>query len=410
MTTFNNAESGSSVRTKINNVLQHADGTASELVINEAGADVNFRVESDTNANALFVDGGTGFVGIGTSSLNPSARLGVQGGRVYLDAPDEFTLRLSKSGVAGGFIGTSAVSTLNFYNGTGTERMRIDASGNVGIGLTNPGGFGAKFAVAGDVVINENTPQLYLRSNATANLGAILFNNGLTFNDSGVNERMRITSTGNVGIGTSSPASTLTVNGGVQLLSTNTLSFTNTAEQVYIRAPGTNLLAFGTDSTERLRITNTGNVGIGTSSPTGNLTIGGAAPSIHLLETGGSAGFNNTVLTRDADSFIIQTRNGATFVSSDYLMTTNASGATAHAWRIGNTERMRVDSTGNVGIGETAPDYKLDVNGAIGFTPGASVTPVDNGDVVFELTNNTTLTVKAKGSDGVVRSATLTLA
>jgi hypothetical protein len=65
---------------------------------------------------------------------------------------------------------------------------------------------------------------------------------------------------------------------------------------------------------------------------------------------------------------------------------------------------------GNVGVGETAPDYRLDVNGTFGFTPGASVTPVDNGDVVFELTNNTTLTVKAKGSDGVVRSIALTLA
>lgn len=65
---------------------------------------------------------------------------------------------------------------------------------------------------------------------------------------------------------------------------------------------------------------------------------------------------------------------------------------------------------GNVGIGETAPDYKLDVNGAFGFTPGSSVTPVDNGDVVFELTANTTLTAKAKGSDGTVRSVALTLA
>ena len=72
-------------------------------------------------------------------------------------------------------------------------------------------------------------------------------------------------------------------------------------------------------------------------------------------------------------------------------------------------ERMRITSAGNVGINETAPDYKLDVNGTFGFTPGASVTPVDNGDVVFELTNNTTLTVKAKGSDGVVRSGTIIL-
>lgn len=63
-----------------------------------------------------------------------------------------------------------------------------------------------------------------------------------------------------------------------------------------------------------------------------------------------------------------------------------------------------------VGIGELSPDYKLDVNGAIGFAPGASVTPVDNGDVVFELTNNTTLKIKAKGSDGTVRTASVTLA
>jgi len=66
-------------------------------------------------------------------------------------------------------------------------------------------------------------------------------------------------------------------------------------------------------------------------------------------------------------------------------------------------------SADRVGIGESVPDYKLDVNGAIGFTPGNSVTPVDNGDVVIEATNNTTLTLKLKGSDGTVRSTTLTL-
>jgi hypothetical protein len=67
-------------------------------------------------------------------------------------------------------------------------------------------------------------------------------------------------------------------------------------------------------------------------------------------------------------------------------------------------------STGNFGIGTTAPEYALDVAGAIGFTPGASVTPAQNGDVVFELTSNTSLTIKAKGSDGTVRSVVLTLA
>lgn len=41
--------------------------------------------------------------------------------------------------------------------------------------------------------------------------------------------------------------------------------------------------------------------------------------------------------------------------------------------------------------------------------PGASATPAELGEVVVELTNNTTLTFKAKGSDGVVRSGTITL-
>jgi hypothetical protein len=73
-------------------------------------------------------------------------------------------------------------------------------------------------------------------------------------------------------------------------------------------------------------------------------------------------------------------------------------------------EKLRIVSSGNVGINETVPDYKLDVNGTFGFTPGTSVNPVDNGDVVFELTNNTTFTIRAKGSDGTTRSVALTLA
>lgn len=47
---------------------------------------------------------------------------------------------------------------------------------------------------------------------------------------------------------------------------------------------------------------------------------------------------------------------------------------------------------------------------AVVIQPQASVTPNGIGDMVFQLTNNTTLVVKVKGSDGTVRSATLTLA
>ena len=68
----------------------------------------------------------------------------------------------------------------------------------------------------------------------------------------------------------------------------------------------------------------------------------------------------------------------------------------------------------------TAPN-QIPTNGQLGkmafqdpqqvvLKPQASVTPVGIGDMVFQLTNDTTLVVKVKGSDGTVRSSTLTLA
>ena len=48
--------------------------------------------------------------------------------------------------------------------------------------------------------------------------------------------------------------------------------------------------------------------------------------------------------------------------------------------------------------------------GALFLSPGTSVIPATNSQLGFELTSNTTLTVRARGSDGVVRSVALTLA
>ena len=75
------------------------------------------------------------------------------------------------------------------------------------------------------------------------------------------------------------------------------------------------------------------------------------------------------------------------------------------------TERLRINASGNVLIGATTDTVgKLQVNGSISILPGTSVVPTTNGQVTFELTNNTTLTIRAKGSDGTVRSGTITLA
>lgn len=49
------------------------------------------------------------------------------------------------------------------------------------------------------------------------------------------------------------------------------------------------------------------------------------------------------------------------------------------------------------------------IPGDVTFTTSSSVTPTNNGDLVIEATNNTTLTFKLKGSDGTVRTGTITL-
>lgn len=199
MTTFANGESGLSVRTKINNVLQHTDGTAGELVINEAGADVDFRVESDTNANALFVDGATGNVGIGTSS--PAAALHLQG----TSSTEQRTLRLAFDGTyyaelyqngSGGLEYKTFGGLPHIWFQGGSERLRIDASGNVGIGTSSPQ---VKLDVIGDAYISGT---LFPNSIASysGDLPINIAGNSFIVN-AGATERMRIDASGNVGIG-----------------------------------------------------------------------------------------------------------------------------------------------------------------------------------------------------------------
>jgi hypothetical protein len=106
------------------------DGSGN-TVFNEGGVDADFRVESDANAHALFVDGGANVIGMGTSI--PSTYVG--GGGLSVKGSTNSDLALVSSSVS---VGDNS-HQLRFYNEAGASyeiaRMRV----NVGAGQVNRG-------------------------------------------------------------------------------------------------------------------------------------------------------------------------------------------------------------------------------------------------------------------------------
>ena len=110
--------------------------TNTEIVLNESSIDTDFRVESDGNANMLFVDGGNNRVGIGGV---PSAPLTVSAADGTLAVFTNTTSAdLAIKTASGVLLITPSTGTLALGT-SDTERMRIDSSGNLLVGTTSQG-------------------------------------------------------------------------------------------------------------------------------------------------------------------------------------------------------------------------------------------------------------------------------
>lgn len=227
---------------------------------------------------------------------------------------------------------------------------------------------------------NVNGQPYYGRTNPALGQGFIRFIDGTTaFHNSSTDavyaERMRITPGGSVGIGTSSPISKLNVN--TTDSANNVITVTNGTQELalgvnngsggsFLFENSNNALRLGTVGTERMRITNEGNVGIGTSSPTSVLHIaGGSYPAINIQ--GGAAGGGGLRMLSGASGSDIYAELFGEYESSNngmMLFRTRGSGTLS--------ERMRITSSGNVGIGTSNPNASalLDVDSrAQGFLP-----------------------------------------
>ena len=140
------------------------------VVINEDSLDVDFRVESNGNANTLFVDGGNDRVGIGTSSpskeLHVKGDIDVEGGTggvaVLRFKAEEIHGTVEGINIGNNF-GGLAFKTNN--NGTVDEKVRIDNSGNLLVGKTASGiaNNGIELRANNDVLITaDGATTLYL--------------------------------------------------------------------------------------------------------------------------------------------------------------------------------------------------------------------------------------------------------
>ena len=218
----------------------------------------------------------------------------------------------------------------------------------------------------------------------TGNTGIINIGSGQFYKDAN----------GQVGIGTTSPSYRLSVKqsantssaslGVVSINSANdtfigigydATSDTNRVLSSYISTGAFKPISFWTSDSQRMKIDISGNVGIGTASPASKLHLSGSTAAVADLS--GGIRITNTSFTAD-------TYSGMLFATADGLNSyvtairqTSFAGVLAFGTNNGTdatsiVERMRIDSSGNVGIGTSSPASKLHVSGSFRQT-GATV-------------------------------------
>ncbi|USO08100.1 MAG: hypothetical protein H6866_02450 [Rhodospirillales bacterium] len=462
-----------------------------------AGTNMRFSTEPDGDTGMverMRIDV-SGNIGIGTTT--PKSLLDVAGGaRVGADA----TCTAAKAGMlawnsntlqvctdAGTFtnIATSAGGSSQWVNGT--SGAIYYNGGNVGIGTTAPD---TQLHIKTTAITNVSqltltnpvgggisTGDIFLQSTHASGhsfgIGHIRDASGFSLRDltaAGAPIRMIIDSSGNMGVGTETPAFQLTVSKAQNDATTTgiyntdtgtgaqaryilnngtansylTLSGSGFTSSAYYRANGTALLSDGAGvdiaasdaagdlrfwtggSNRRMTIQAGGNVGIGTTTPATPLEVAGAVLGGVSDATQGVLGFGIRYIGSDiintfgsgystADTVIgygVKPKTGAggyvsslpygplprgaLSLSNAFIFSNAAASTTATGTDIAMTERFRIDANGNVGIGTASPGSLLHVYGA-GVAATVDASSGNANLVVNSLAGNRSLLALRKG-------------
>jgi hypothetical protein len=368
------------------------DGAGEHLLVLPANQ-WRWRNHANSADRFIFSDSGalsvTHSVGIGTTGV-PSHPLDVnendddlaaitrlsssagQDGRILLRALNSSGARKEYAAIEWWTVNTTAGSeqgALTFHTttaGTSTERVRIDSSGNVGIGTANPG---YKLHVVGDIFA---TGSITCGGSCGGGGGG-----SSQWTTSGSNIYYNA---GNVGIGTASPGSALDVRGTLRLSGSTSghvgLAAAAVAGSTTYTLPagdGTNGQVLATNGSGTLSWTSgssqwtttgsdiyytTGTVGIGTTSPAFPLEVRGQADILSVVSTGSiGAGIVLDASVGSGHKYHLYSTTSAAGQGAGYFLITDETASWA--------DRIAIDPTGNVGIGTTVPSKKLEVNGQV---------------------------------------------
>lgn len=256
----------------------------------------------------------------------------------------------------------------------------ITVDGDVGVGTTSPITYSGYKTLTVDgssgAVLRldrtDNTNQFEIAVSSSFTYLKNINSKDLWFGTNN-SERMRITSAGKVGIGTTSPSHPLSVVSSYpqikiqQTGQTPYFTFGSGTGFAVFDGVGTSngLLDIRDDGTSRMRFDTAGNVGIGTSSPTkkldvnGDITFGTGNKFQTITNALEGVGANGVYLR----SAISSAANPSFSNSDDTNTGMFLPGSDVLGLSTAGNERLRIDSSGNVGIGIYSPAETLDVDG-----------------------------------------------